>query len=261
MPESSRLLDEWQRLFGMRPNLLADAADAAVSLCNAQGQVRALVLEVGRPAQWSLLQAVWVGVQTDLGWPAPAIAVSGEDRYQLWMPLAAPVDAAQAARCLAALSQRYLPDVAAPRVRWWPAAGTPEGAHVLTAVPCARRPGHWSAFVAPDLAPVFEDTPWLDTPPGEEAQAGLLARIAPMPAADFHQALQRLGLSVAPADAAPAPDEVTTGPASVAGTTALEPAQANVLAQRFLLDVMQDAATPLRWRIEAAKALLGSGRG
>jgi hypothetical protein len=29
----------------------------------------------------------------------------------------------------------------------------------------------WSAFVAPDLAAIFEDTPWLDLPPGAEPPA------------------------------------------------------------------------------------------
>ena len=35
--------------------------------------------------------------------------------------------------------------------------------------------GRWSAFVAPDLAAVFGDEPVLDIPPGDEAQAELLA--------------------------------------------------------------------------------------
>ena len=39
------------------------------------------------------------------------------------------------------------------------------------------RPEHWSAFVAPDLAHIFNDTPWLDLPPNLEGQAELLARL------------------------------------------------------------------------------------
>lgn len=56
-----------------------------------EGVVRALVLELARPADWGLLSPVWRGLQTDLALPAPAVMVSGVDGYQLWLSLAEPV--------------------------------------------------------------------------------------------------------------------------------------------------------------------------
>ena len=67
------------------------------------GTVRAMVLELVRPADWTLLSTLWRGVQTDLELPAPAIAVSGIDAYRLWFSLAEPASAAQARAFLEAL--------------------------------------------------------------------------------------------------------------------------------------------------------------
>jgi len=86
--------------------------------------------------------------------------------------------------------------------------------------------------VAPDLAPVFAEEPWLDTPPGEEGQADLLAR------------LQSIKSAALPGPAAAAAAGATPAPAT------------NSDPKRFLLEVMNDASVPLALRIEAAKALL-----
>ena len=64
------------------------AAGNTPSLVTPGGRVRALVLELGRPADWDALLAVWQGVQADLALPAPTIAVSGTDAYQLWFSVA-----------------------------------------------------------------------------------------------------------------------------------------------------------------------------
>jgi hypothetical protein len=39
------------------------------SLIAPDGRVRALVLDLARPADWNVLSAVWQGVQTDLPLP------------------------------------------------------------------------------------------------------------------------------------------------------------------------------------------------
>ena len=95
---------------------------ASGTLIDAKGQVRALVLELARPADWPLLSAVWNAVQTDLELPAPAIAVNGRDGYQLWFSLAQPVPAAQGLDWLDALRQRYLAEVKPQRVALLPVA-------------------------------------------------------------------------------------------------------------------------------------------
>ncbi len=61
--------------------LLADGVADAPCLMTAEGHVRAMVLELSRPADWNALSTVWQRVQSDLELPAPAIAVSGNDGY------------------------------------------------------------------------------------------------------------------------------------------------------------------------------------
>lgn len=196
--------------------------------------VRALVLELAGPPSWEELSRVWYGVQAELELPAPAIAVSGTDGLQLWFSLAEPVTPARALGFLQRLQARFLPDVASKRLRLLPtAAATVPALHEAT--------GNWSAFVAPDLAPIFGDAPWLDIPPNEEGQANLLRGIETMSSAAFEAALDKLAPPAPSAPAAP------VHPAA---------ASAGNEAQRFLLQVMHDDSVPLALRIEAAKALL-----
>jgi hypothetical protein len=216
----NRLASELNRLYGLPPQ-------AASS-----GQVRALRLELARPADWEALGQVWRGVQADLQLPAPGIAVSGTDGLQLWFSLQQPVNADQAADFLARLQSRYLPGLAAARLCLQPEGQPP-------AVPRQdASTGNWSAFVAPDLAPVFADTPWLDIQPGAEGQADLLARLESIRPAAFEAAMQALQ-PARPAAPPPAAGEIE-----------------DVDPRRFLLRVMNDETVELALRIEAAKALL-----
>ncbi len=244
----NRLQAQWQRLF------LAAGADGldAAHRCDAQGQVRALVLELAHPADWSLMARVWRGVQADLQWPAPAIAVSGVDGYQLWFALRSPVSVDQALACLKALCARYLPEVAPQRLRLWPApdATAPGGVRHAGVVPAVHQPADvWSAFVAPDLAPVFVDTPWLDIPPGVDGQADLLAQIDPIAPDDWARAMASLLPASAPAPVATPPGQLPT--AVHVGGTHTDP-------EHFLLAVMNNEAVDMALRIEAAKALLSA---
>jgi hypothetical protein len=265
---TSRLHTEFRRLYlcaGTAPATSPGTASDA-GLVDPQGRVRALVLELGRPADWDRLGAVWRGVQTDLGLPAPGIAASGTDALQLWFSLVEPlpVDAAQDALDL--LRRRWLVDLPAGRVTLWP---QPSGAGVgaptrhARAVPALNEAtGNWSAFVAPDLAPLFADTPWLDIPPGDDGQAGVLGALASISPHAWATALERLRSQVSVQtvqtmqSAQAMPDQTppaTPAPAPIhLGTTAhTEP-------RAFLLAVMNDGSVPLALRIEAARALLGS---
>lgn len=224
----NRLQSELHRLY------LADES----GLLDEQGRVRAMVLELTGPADWDVLSAVWRGVQADLELPAPAIAVSGTDGLQLWFSLEAPVPAAQAQAFLAALCAHYLPGVAPRRLRLMP--GTEPASHARLVPAPQGDTGNWSAFVAPDLAPVFADTPWLDIPPNEEGQSALLSSLGRIKVPAFEAASARLRPATPPAaKGAPGP----------AGGPGLDP-------ERFLLQVMNDPSVALALRIEAAKALL-----
>ncbi len=260
----NRLHAEFDRLYLPHPThrLGADAdvdagADADVSgLIDAQGRVRALVLELARPADWDQLSQAWRGAQADLGLPAPAIAVSGTDGLQLWFSLAAPVSVPQAHAFLESLRSRYLPDVAPGRLRLLPALDTSSSAGALVharQVPALHaQTGNWSVFVASDLVPLFADTPWLDSAPSDEGQANLLRDLDSIKPTAWAAALQQLTPSTLRAGAeAPTTGANTldTGSREAVSPGGLDP-------RRFLLAVMNDHAVPLALRIEAAKALL-----
>jgi len=200
--------------------------------------LRTIVLELARPASWVELAKAWQGVQADLGLPAPAIAVSGSEGYQLWFSLPHPVPAAQAKAFVEGLRKRYVPDVDPRRVSIQPSPAVP---------PIEAAPGHWSSFVTPDLAALFADEPWLDLPPSAEAQADLLSRIESTSADDWQRAMALLQ------PARPAAPATADHPERTASTLVptLDPRQ-------FLLDAMNDPALDMRLRIEAAKALLPS---
>lgn len=249
-----RLLAAWQRLYLPTPHVNPAPGGSAPALLGPQGEVRALVLGLARPADWSALSAVWTGVQTELGLPAPAIAVDGQEACQLWFSVDAPIAASEAHAFLQGLCARHLAEVKPERLSLRPAPGvTPDAPWQHAALVPAQQTGQadgacWSAFVAPDLAPVFADTPWLDIPPGDDNQAELLGHLQPMRRADFQQALAQL---------APAPPPAATRPAATeAPTLETTLASAQRTALGFLLGVVQDPSAALPQRIEAAKALL-----
>lgn len=248
----TRLHTQHQRLY--LPRAVPEAsADGCLS--DVQGQVRALVLALSGPADWSVLGAVWRGVQADLDLPAPGIAVNGEDALQLWFSLAEPVAPAAGEAFLRGLQRRYLAEVKPARVHIWADGGATTA---LRVPPVQTGPDRWSAFVASDLAAVFAEEPALDFQPGADAQAELLSRLASVSPIAFEAALALLQppaattVPTAPETAARRPDPPATHPGVDGGGLHREPRQ-------FLLAVMNDRSVPMALRIEAAKALLPTG--
>lgn len=198
---------------------------------------RAVVLQITQPASWAEASRVWQGVQADLGLPAPAISVSGSDAYQLWFSWSEAVPTTQATAFAEALRQRYLPDLAAERIQSQPIQSD------TRLPPFETQTEQWSAFVAPDLAPVFSDTPWLDIPPNEDGQAELLSRLDCIKPDELHAAWAQLRPPIIGTVAS------SSSPSMVNVGDSISPKQ-------FLLNVMNDESVPLALRIEAAKALL-----
>ena len=256
----NRLQSELQRLYLPQAPAGQDTEPDESRLIDADGRVRAMVLELARPADWAVLSTVWRGVQVDLDLPAPAIAVSGTDGVQLWFSLAQPLPVAQAWAFLDALRRRYLGDVRAHRVGLLPAvdAASPPLAVHARQVPAPQADScHWSAFVAPDLAPVFADEPWLDLPPNLDGQAALLAGLASMPIAEVERALAQLQPAALSVPDTPASAAAEAAHADVGTVNLRSPSPGPWLdPKRFLLDVMNNDAVALALRIEAAKALL-----
>lgn len=246
--DMDNLTTQWNRLF--TPWNWSAETPLRDALVSPSGAVRALVLELRRPADWRSLSTVWAGVQADLGWPAPAIAVNGQDAYQLWISLSEPVASADAHAMLEALRQRYLSGVEQDRVSLWPGDGHPEAVHLATLPGQITGSDRWSAFVAPDLAAVFGDEPALDLPPGREAQAELLAQIRSVLISDARRLLAPS--SPAAVSAAAVIDHGAKANASpVSGQAHQDDPRS------FLLSVMNDPSVAMALRIEAAKALLG----
>lgn len=264
----NRLSSELYRLYQPHASGDSDGAQGTAPdeprLIDGRGEVRAMVLALAKPADWGLLSKVWHGVQVDLELPAPAIAVAGADGYQLWFSLAEPVPAAQALAFLEALRRRYLGDIKASRVAMMPtvAASSPLAAVHARRVPAelpAQRPdsGQWSAFVSPDLAPVFAEEPWLNSPPNPVGQSDLLSRLECMAAADFHRVLEKLRLNPLATQPKPNPAPAASAdPGAEVMNDHPAPAGAWLDPKRFLLEVMNNDTIAMGLRIDAAKALL-----
>jgi len=259
----NRLQSELARLY-LPP--LPDGVDADAqpnTLIDAAGRVRAMVMELARPADWEALSAVWRGVQAELELPAPAIAVSGTDGLQLWFSVAQPIAVARAHAFLEGLRQRFLADIKPARVRLMPAADATALRQDLHAaqVPALQSDGsgNWSAFLAPDLVPVFAETPWLDIPPNEEGQATLLRGVAVMGLPAFDAAVAMLANAAQPqaSTVAAAATAMSSADARIVAQDEPQPVSArNEDPKQFLLQVMNDDSVALDLRIEAAKALL-----
>ncbi len=241
----SRIDTETQRLF----ELPAEGA-AQRSLVRADGCVRSLVLAQTGPADWALLAPLWRGVQADLGWPAPAIAVNGRDAFELWFSLSVPLPWADAARLLVQLQRCYLGGLRPDRVRAWPSAKAADEPPAVP--PFAAGPQRWAAFVAPDLPAVFGDDPALDVEPGADAQAELLARQRSISDSELRQARAMLEADEPTVVAPPVFGDMPTRPLDgvMFGVGRFDDPRA------FLLAVMNDEAVPLALRIEAAKGVL-----
>jgi hypothetical protein len=207
------------------------------------GLTRSMVLEVACPAEWQPLAAVSHGLQAELDLPAPAIAVNGSDGLQLWFSLAEPMLADDARAFLDLLRLRYLGELQPHRIRLL--LGAPGSVPALQA-----GNGMWSAFVAPDLAAVMTDEPWLDLPPNPDGQASLLARLHSIQPDALRRATALLQPAAAPASASAQTQAQAQAQAQAATAAEVSDPRA------FLLQVMNDRSVALALRIEAAKALL-----
>jgi hypothetical protein len=231
-----------------------------------------------RAADSDWVSRVWTWVQTQAGLPAPAIAVDGRGGWLLCfaLPSSRPVNEAQAV--LRQLIRDGLDqggatvsvaDAAAWRLTCWPADLPADASDDAVPVPRQVAPDRWSAFVAPDLVPVFAESPWLDCAPSEEGQAALLSKLVPIPAEQWARLLAVSSRDVADSLA----DRVSHGdrvgqPASHPGAPlnplcAPQPASNGAALgdapRAFLLAVMNAASVDLALRIEAARVLLAHG--
>ena len=229
----SKLASELERLYLLpgQNEPLIDASAASRLLCLA-------LPAKDWPAAETLLQAL----PDDLELPLPALSVDGEG-FRLWLSFAEAIDAATGARFVAALHQRYLPELPAERLQ------VLAGQLVLPPSPLDDDGERWAAFIDPGMGSLFVDEPSLDFSPNPEKQAELLAGFTSIPARAFAQALARL-------EAASAETAGETPTAAVHLPETAKTIGAYPDPKSFLLAVMNEPTVPLAQRIEAAKALL-----
>ena len=256
----NRLQSELCRLY-LLGNTECDSTDVDVfSFANHKSSVRAMTLELARPADWSAVSALWQGVQADLELPAPAIAVNGIDGYQLWFSFSDPVPGVDAKRFLEYLRLRYWSNIAPERIDMWPPteASVSDQVQRVEMVPVlSKDSGRWSAFIASDLASVFADEPWLEICPSPDAQADVLSRLVSIKSQDFQRVIGRISTAAKTALSHVAfplskRDGTTT---DLDYTSAILPGNSPD-PKRFLLEVMGNSTVELHLRIKAAQALL-----
>lgn len=160
----------------------ADAAPVALSAPDGSARVLAIPFNktsAGDAGHWTRLCAVANALQSDLGFPPPAISISGAG-FGLWLSFAHSEPAALLRECMALLQQTYFPEgEAAP-----PALALP---------PCTQgATGLWAAFIHPDLGASFADEPWLEMAPPEHGQLALLEPLESIGHDTFLHALAKL---------------------------------------------------------------------
>lgn len=206
-----KLISELTRLYlpagawspeALAPHLLGQTT-LAINLTTGDGLTRAMRLafprmgDDGEARHWHRLCEVAHALQARLGFPAPAVSVSGANAYGLWLSLEAPVPAAQAQQFLALLRQAYFPDIEL----------APDGVGAPVELPPCLHPdsGKWAAFIHPGMGAAFAEEAGLEMAPPFAGQAAFLEGLQSIGAAQFLRALDLLAQSHAAAAPASAP--------------------------------------------------------
>ena len=252
-----KLTTQLQRLYflpeqpGLCQNLEAEGGEAnhAFQPVSADGRVRTLCIKFTRSGNWEALAQLHQALQEELDLPAPAISVSGDKGFRLWLSLAQPVPVAQARHFLAALRYRYLADLPPANLEFVPGA-EPASITLVPALNAAT--GKWSAFIDPSLGSMFIDEAGLEMAPNLERQADLLAALKSIDAAAFQRALEQLAAN----QPSPSPAVAREPGESTPRRSTLDVGSHYSDPKSFLLAVMNDPSASAGQRIKAAKALL-----
>lgn len=193
-----KLISELTRLYlptrSPSPEMLAQhmlgETTLAINLTAGDGLTRALVIPFHKMGDgedalhWSRLCEVANALQTELGFPAPAVSISGASGYGLWLSLEAPVPAAEAQKFLELLRHAYFPDID---------IGPDAVSAPVELPPCLNRStGKWAAFIHPGMGASFADESGLEMAPPFAGQAAFLEGLQRISKAQFFRALDLL---------------------------------------------------------------------
>lgn len=211
-----KLLSELTRLY-LPPGALtaetlarrAAGGDApAIGLCGPDGMARAAMIGFApyrgqeEGAHWTRLCETANALQSELGFPAPAVSVCGSGGYGLWLSLAEAVPVAQWRTLLALLQQAYFADYPQPD----------DVVEAPVALPPCHHPerGMWSAFIHPGMGASFADGSGLEIAPPAAGQAAFLEGLHSIAPTELAAALAKLR------PAAPAPVAAPAAPTPAA---------------------------------------------
>jgi hypothetical protein len=188
-----KLLAQLIRLYLM-PGQAPGQHPAATPLVSEDGLTRAIVIDFPRAAgdesgHWAWLCEVANTLQEKLGFPAPAVSVTGADAFRLWLSLREPVPVADVRRFLSLLRSAWFPELP---LHASSAAELPPCLHGAT--------GKWAAFIHPGMGASFAGEEGLDIAPPAAAQLAFLEALESIAPAQFEEAL---GAMYRPREAAP----------------------------------------------------------
>jgi len=193
-----KLISELKRLYlpvrTLSPELLAQhmlgQITLSINLTTDDGLTRAMVIAFPKMGDreetqhWNLLCAVANALQTQLGFPAPAVSISGADGYGLWLSLDTPVPATQAQEFLKLLQKAYFPEMELRA----DAVSAP-----VELPPCLHQSsGKWAAFIHPGMGAAFADESGLEIAPPFAGQAAFLEGLHSISEPQFLHALNTL---------------------------------------------------------------------
>lgn len=243
----------------------------AIDLVSKNGMTRTMIVDFNESKDWKLAARLYQAVQSDLDFPAPAVSVSGDKGYRLWLSLSEPVTLAQTQTLLKALRVRYLADIQEKNISFQPEADITTEAAMTVVLPPSQHiaTGKWSAFIDPSMGDMFIEEPWLEMAPNMTRQADMLASVESITSADFHQALlilqsqENSGTSDATKHNPPVEPPVHLKSEAAAPNQAKGHSRSKLNVGNdysdpfcFLQAVMNDSSASGRSRIAAAKALL-----
>jgi hypothetical protein len=188
---------------------IAGQASFAFKLDTADGLTRSMVIPFQKlpgdreeAQHWTRLCAVANALQSELGFPPPAVSISGANGYGLWLSLETAVPTAQAQRFLQLLRQAYFPEVELAVE----AINAP-----VELPPCLNQAsGKWAAFIHPGMGASFAEESGLEMAPPLAGQAAFLEGLQSISEAQFRHALEVLQPSggAEPARDLPAPERM-----------------------------------------------------
>lgn len=202
-----KLFAQLSRLYLMPGVSPADHdAEGRVPLVSSDGLSRAIVIDFprlrrGEPEQhWENLCAVANAVQTQFGFPAPAVSIDGATGYRLWLSLGEPVPEGDVRRFVSMLRETHFPELELP---------ISEQVQLPPSVNPAS--GKWAAFIHPGMGASFAEEAGLEVEPPHHAQLAFLEGLQGIDKAQFFEALVSLKQNEPVADAPVATPAPTVG--------------------------------------------------